>query len=69
MTNTLSFDVEIVAIHPLEEREWIGGVGKEAKFIPITMGWVITMSNGMQWRFVNKPNLNLGPVVISLDQP
>jgi hypothetical protein len=68
MTNAISFDVEIVGIHPLEERQWAGGIGKEAKFIMITVGWVVTMSNGMQWRFMHKPPLDLGPVMITLDQ-
>lgn len=68
MTNTVAFDVEIVGIHPLEERQWTGGIGKDATFIMITVGWVVTMSNGMQWRFVSKPNLKLGPVMITLDQ-
>lgn len=64
----ITYITEVIGIHPLEERKWIGGIGKDAEFTLVTIGWIITFGNGMQWRFDEKPNLELGSVTVSLAQ-
>jgi len=59
---TISFRAKVIAVEHKTRRNYISGVGKDARFEEISAGWWIGLEKSHEWLFAGnyKPNVFVG---------
>ena len=68
----VQFVARVIAVNEKKYKQWLGGVGKEATFNEISLGWFVSLEGSHESLFIGflKPSIRIGSMaIITIEYP